>query len=29
MKDHDWTCLGAFIVGISAMATLAFYVHII
>lgn len=29
MKDHDWTSLGAVIVGLSAMAALALYVHII
>jgi hypothetical protein len=29
MKDRDWTCLGAVIVGLSAMAALALYVHII
>lgn len=29
MKDHDWASLGAVIVGLSAMAALALYVHII
>lgn len=23
MRDHDWTCLGAVIVGLSAMGALA------
>ena len=29
MKDRDWISLGAVIVGLSAMAALALYVHII
>ena len=29
MRDHDWTSLGAVIVGLSAMGALALYVHII
>lgn len=29
MRDDDWTCLGAMIVGLSAMGALALYVHII